>query len=344
MQTASFYIRLPDNKTECLLCPHNCIIQDGEKGICKVRFNKEGVLFTQAYDNPIALNTDPIEKKPLYHFFPGQQILSIGTFGCNLKCSFCQNFEISQNNIDGKEINGGKKEIKDIIQLAKEKQKNIGLAYTYNEPVVYYEYMTKLALEVHDAGLKNVMVSNGFINPEPLSELLKLIDAFNIDLKSFSNEFYKKYTLSKLEPVLNTIKTIFKSGKYIELTYLVIPGLNDDPEEFDAMTEWIVKETSKETVLHISRYFPSYKMDIPPTPIKTLENLYHHAIKRLDYVYVGNIHDNNLQNTYCPVCKSLVLKRNGYFTSNEGLDAKGFCMKCQLKIIKYMTNNNGEYN
>jgi pyruvate formate lyase activating enzyme len=336
MHEASYYTRLSDQRTSCLLCPHNCIIHPGKKGICKARVNKNGVLYSEVFGRPVAMNTDPIEKKPLYHFYPGHQILSIGTNGCNLTCIFCQNSEISQHSPVVSRIDPDIR-ADEIISMAQLKQKNIGLAYTYNEPTVFFEYMVNLGAEIKNAGLKNVMVSNGFINEEPLNQLLKIIDAFNIDLKSFNNEFYKKYTGSGLNPVLNTIKAIFKSGNHLELTFLVIPGVNDSPEEFDQMVDWIVNETGMDTVLHISRYFPQFQMSIPPTSFKKMELLFHIAKSKLNYVYLGNVSESNSQNTFCPSCKSLLLKRNGFYTSNEGLDRNGLCQKCQSQIIKYMT-------
>jgi pyruvate formate lyase activating enzyme len=335
MKEASFYTRLPENRISCSLCPHNCIIHENQRGSCGVRINKSGVLYSEVYGKPIAINTDPVEKKPLYHFYPGQQVLSIGTLGCNLKCSFCQNCEISQATGEDQSLEL-EKNLNEIILPALEKQKNIGLAFTYNEPIVFYEYMTDLAVEIHKKGMKNIMVSNGYINSEPLHQLLKLIDAFNIDLKSFENDFYKKFTKSTLDPVLNTIKTIFNSGNHLELTFLVIPGLNDNAEIFEEMIDWIVKETSRKTVLHISRYFPRYHMDLPPTPVKILEGLYHRAKRKLDFVYLGNTPETKAQNTYCNVCQNLLIKRSGYYTIIEGLDKQGCCLKCQEKIIKNM--------
>jgi len=336
VKEALYYTRLSGHRTECTLCPHNCIIQEDNRGICGVRINMGGTLFSESYGRPVAINSDPVEKKPLYHFYPGNQILSIGTLGCNLKCGFCQNHEISQS-LSENQFPETERSLGEIIQLAEIKQKNIGLAYTYNEPIVFYEYMTDLAFEMHKKGKKNVMVSNGFINPEPLSELLNLIDAFNIDLKAFDNEFYKNYTKSNLEPVLNTIKTIYESGKHLELTFLVIPGLNDGPEIFEKMIEWIVNETDNKTVLHISRYFPRYRMNHPPTPLKTIEGLIHQAKMKLDFVYSGNTVEDFSSDTYCPVCKSLLLKRSGYYTENMGLDNHGNCLKCNEKVIKFMT-------
>jgi pyruvate formate lyase activating enzyme len=336
MKEALFYSKGIEDATTCKLCPHNCIIYKGKRGKCGIRINKDGILYSEVYGRPVAIHTDPIEKKPLYHFYPGSQVLSIGTLGCNLKCSFCQNCEISQTTGKDRSYEITKSN-SEIILLAQEKQTNIGLAYTYNEPIIYYEYMTDLAIAIHNKGMKNVMVSNGFVNPEPLSELLHHIDAFNIDLKSFDNDFYHKYTASNLEPVLNTIKTIYSSGKHLELTFLVIPGLNDGFEVFEDMTDWIVKETSRKTVLHISRYFPRYQLKIPPTPIKILEGLYYRAKKKLDFVYMGNVAETNGQDTFCPVCQSLLLHRSGYYTKNEGLNEQGSCIKCNEKVIKYMT-------
>jgi pyruvate formate lyase activating enzyme len=336
MKEASFYSTGEQKKTNCALCPHNCIIHDGKRGKCGIRINKQGILYSEVYGRPVAINTDPIEKKPLYHFYPGYQVLSIGTLGCNMKCSFCQNCEISQATGEDQSYEYSKS-INEIILSALEKQRNIGLAYTYNEPIIYYEYMTDLAIEIHKKGMKNVMVTNGFINPEPLSQLLNHIDAFNIDLKSFDDEFYVKYTRSNLKPVLNTIKTVYSSGKHLELTFLVISGLNDNFEVFEEMIGWIVKETSRKTVLHISRYFPRYQLKIPSTPIKILEGLYHRAKKKLDYVYLGNVAEINGQDTFCPVCQNLLLHRSGYYTKNEGLDEQGNCAKCSEKVITYMS-------
>jgi pyruvate formate lyase activating enzyme len=332
MKEALYYTKLSSNSLKCCLCPHNCIIQEGKRGICKVRLNKEGVLFSEVYGYPVALNTDPVEKKPLYHYFPGYQVLSTGTLGCNLKCGFCQNCGISQASGEDQRL-FHRRNVDEIIQIALQKQKNIGLAYTYNEPVIFYEFMTDLAREIHMNGLKNIMVSNGYINPEPLGKLLGLIDAFNIDLKSFEESFYKDHTKSNLQPVLQTIKTIFRHGNHLEITFLVIPGLNDDPEVFERMLDWIAKETSTKTVLHISRYFPKYNMNLPPTPYRTLENMYHIAKKKLQYVYLGNISTDNYQNTHCPKCNFLVIKRTGYYTVVEGLDVSGKCIKCGTEII-----------
>ena len=335
MKEASYYRILDNKKVRCELCPHNCIIDDGKAGICKVRKNQSGRLVSLVYGKPVSIHSDPVEKKPLYHFFPGHQVLSIGTLGCNLKCKCCQNFEISQASSGDIDV-VNKIPMEEIVERAMIKQRNIGLAYTYNEPVVYFEYMVDLAKLIKNRGMKNIMVSNGFINPEPLKELLEIIDAFNIDIKAFNDDFYRKYTKSQIEPVLETISTIAKSDKHIELTFLVIPGLNDDIEEFEKMTDWIVQNCGRRTVLHISRYFPKYQMDISATPLKTLEHLYHIARKKLDFVYLGNVQDSDGKDTICPGCQKTVITRNGYYTTIEGLTSSGLCKYCKEVIL----NNN----
>lgn len=335
MKEASFYKSLDNKSVQCTLCPHNCTLGNGRSGICLVRKNVDGRLITQVYGKPVSIHSDPVEKKPLYHFYPGYQVLSFGTFGCNLKCKFCQNCDISQRFFDDNRISM-EKSPEDMMEMVLLKHRNIGLAYTYNEPLVFYEYMMDLANLVKSKGMKNIMVSNGFINPEPLKELIEVTDAFNIDLKSFDNDFYRIYTKSSLDPVLNTIASIAASGKHMELTFLVIPGLNDSFDEFESMTDWILDTCGKSTVLHISRYFPAYKMEIPPTPLKTLENLYSIARKKLNFVYIGNVHENFGRDTFCPVCKKILISRSGYYTTIEGLESSGNCKYCGEAIIKNM--------
>ncbi len=288
MIKARYSRSLPGNKAECLLCPHQCIIPDGATGICRVRHNKGGIIYSLTYGKISALHSDPIEKKPLYHFFPGSQILSAGSVGCNFRCSFCQNCEISQSALSEYPY------IKNLTpaglaELASVTPSNLGLAYTYNEPIVNYEFVIETARHITEKGLKNVMVTNGYINEEPLHELLRYTDAWNVDLKGFSDDFYREYTGGKLTPVLHTLKTIREENKHLEITTLIIPGLNDDERTFNDMTVWIASELGKETVLHLSRYFPRYKMNIASTPLKTLENLQSIALQKLRHVYLGNI-------------------------------------------------------
>ena len=278
----------PNHNVVCLLCPHQCLINPGKKGICRVRSNKDGKLYTETYGSISALHLDPIEKKPLYHFFPGKKILSVGSAGCNLHCLFCQNHEISQCGIDGlpilQHMNSD-----ELLSLAASYDNNIGLAYTYNEPTMLYEFIFDTAKKIHAAGMHNVMVSNGYINREPLQNLIPYIDAFNIDLKAFDDEFYKKITHSTLAPVLETLVYIKEQGKHLEISHLLIPGLNDYPDNFQRMTHWIASVLGKDTILHIARYFPRYKMHIAATPTESIEKFVHEAKKVLKYVYAGNI-------------------------------------------------------
>ena len=334
MKEALHYVKMVNNKVQCKLCPHNCIIVNGKPGICLVRKNFDGILYTMVYGRPAAMHTDPIEKKPLYHFFPGSKILSIGTFGCNLKCSFCQNCEISQVFPESVMVSG-EKPVQEIVNEVLIDPYTIGLAYTYNEPLMFFEYMMDLARAIKKNKLKNVMVSNGFINQEPLGELLEVIDAFNIDLKSFNNYFYTTQTKSFLPPVLDTISAIIKRGRHLELTFLAIPGLNDSRDEFEKMTDWILENCGRKTILHISKYFPAYHLDAPPTPLKLLEDLYAIAKKKLDFVYIGNTGTSIGRDTICPVCGNILISRSGYIAGTIGLSASGNCLKCDEHILTY---------
>ncbi|BDU50934.1 AmmeMemoRadiSam system radical SAM enzyme [Haliovirga abyssi] len=287
MKEAKYYKKLSDNRVQCELCPHNCIIENGKRGLCRVRKNYNGILIAETYGLISAIHLDPIEKKPLYRFYPDTKIISIGTVGCNMRCEFCQNHEISQVGVD--EIGLKKVSVNEIIEMVKNEKNSIGLAYTYNEPTIYFEFMLDLAKEVKKLGLKNVMVSNGFINKKPLSDLLEYIDAFNIDLKAFDNNFYSKITKSNIEPIKESLKLIKKSGKHLEITNLLIPTLNDNLGEFENMCKWISEELGRDTVLHITRYFSNYKMIIEPTGIELMRKCYDIAIKYLDFVYLGNV-------------------------------------------------------
>jgi len=333
MFEAQFYNKTDNEKVQCTLCPHNCVLENEQKGICKVRINKKGKLFSENYGKISGYSFDPIEKKPLYHYYPSKEIFSIGSVGCNLHCQFCQNHEISQNSVDSfRNLND--LSVSSLVNIALRNKKNIGIAYTYNEPLVFYEFMKDTALLAKQSGLKNIMVTNGFINKAPLNQLLKFIDAFSVDLKAFTNDFYKKITFSKLQPVLDNLRTIKKSGRFLEITNLVIPSLNDDINIFEDMLKWINKELGRDTVLHLSKYFPKYKITIEPTGANTLINMYELAKTYLDFVYIGNLSTNKGQNTYCNTCDSLLIDRNGYSTNIFGLDKNGYCLNCKTKIIE----------
>jgi len=331
---ALYFKTRDDHIVQCTLCPHYCIIKPGQSGKCRVRHNANGQLQTQVYNNVSALSADPVEKKPLYHFYPGYNILSVGSFGCNMTCSFCQNFDISQ--ATETVIDRRKTEISRpvIIERAKKSESNIGLAFTYNEPTVWFEFMRDLAIDAGESGMSTVMVSNGFINPDPLDELNAHIDAFNIDLKAFNDNFYRTYTGSAIKPVLNTLKKIRSADRHLELTYLVIPGLNDDKNEFMNCIDWINENLGQDTVLHLSRYFPGYNFSAPATPASTLREMYGIASEKLNYVYLGNIDIPESSDTVCPACGTKVTSRRAYSTEHMNT-TDGRCSACGHLIYKY---------
>lgn len=338
MKKALYYKSLDDGVVRCQLCPHYCLINDNDHGICNVRINKGGILYSELFEKVTSVGLDPIEKKPLYHFYPGTKILSVGSLGCNLKCQFCQNYRISQakstNHDDTKSFS-----IQSIINFAREQINNIGIAFTYNEPGTFYEYMISVAKLAQPAGLKTVMVTNGYINREPLEELIPFIDAFNVDLKAFSESFYKSITGSRLEPVKKTIKQISVSQKHLEITNLVIPGMNDNFKEFEEMTRWIASETGERTVLHISRYFPSFQMKIESTPVNILLDLYEIAKKHLKYVYLGNVFDITRETTFCDQCSNTLIVREPARVFIKGLDKLGNCTKCGNHVLDHIYYN-----
>jgi len=288
MREASYYILEKDKKVRCVLCPKQCLISEGKTGGCGVRENSEGKLYTLAYSKPVAIHVDPIEKKPLYHFHPGAQILSIGTYGCNLSCKFCQNFDISQEfeKPDFDRITEVTPE--EILKICMDKGYKF-VAFTYNEPSVFFEYMIDMAKLCKTEGIKTVVVSNGQINEEPLRELIDYIDAFNIDLKSYNPEFYKKICGGEIETTKQTIRIIVEKGKHLEVTFLLIEGLNDNEKEFHELCRFLAS-LDKEIVLHISRAFPRYEMDFNPTPLWLLKNFEKIAKLNLKKIYVGNVH------------------------------------------------------
>jgi len=322
-------------KTECLLCPHNCKIAEGKTGICGARKNNGGIIELTTYGVISGYALDPIEKKPLYHFYPGTNILSIGSYGCNMRCDFCQNYNISQRSAAGfTSITEPEKIVKDALAALN----NIGIAFTYNEPVIWFEFVRDTALKARKKGLRTVMVSNGYINKEPLDEIISFTDAFNIDLKAFNNDFYKKLTGADLEPVKNTLKQISGSGKHLEITTLIIPGHNDNEDEMAFQAEWIAHELGKDIPLHLSRYFPMYKREDPATPQEIITKLEAVASKYLNYVYIGNMVSDSGQNTKCPVCGKTVTKRSGYNIRLQNLDQKGKCTGCGTRIYRNFTS------
>jgi pyruvate formate lyase activating enzyme len=331
MKDAKYYLRGNDNLIKCQLCPYGCTIPENSKGKCNVRLNINGFLYSENYGKVSGVHLDPIEKKPLYHFHPGQNVLSIGTFGCNLTCTFCQNHHLSHpHNIESLfSVNYSPEE---ILEISLKQENNIGIAFTYNEPIVWYEYMYDIAILAKQNSLKGIVVSNGYINRKPLSKLIDIVDAFNIDLKAYNNGFYKNICGGSLKPVKQTLKTIFSRNKHIEITNLVIPGLNDSEKEFREMVIWLAGEFGANLPLHINRYFPSYQLTIEPTSQKTLLSFKEIAQDLLNFVYIGNMVSNGNSNTICPKCQRTAIVRKGFRVNTNEIDEEGNCKNCGYKI------------
>ncbi len=326
MKEALFYKKLDNGRVLCLLCPQECRISPEREGVCRVRRNIGGTLYSQNYGHCSSIALDPIEKKPLYHFYPGSDILSIGTQGCNLRCGFCQNWQISQGEPGLRELSP-----QDTVDIALKYRETgcIGIAYTYSEPSVWFEYVLKTAKLAKEKGLVNVLVTNGYINPEPLGELLEFVDAMNIDIKAFTDEFYKKVCKGKLEPVLKVTEIAAKRC-HLELTTLLIPGYNDSPEEIRDLIQWVAS-LGVEIPLHFSRYFPNYEFIEPATPIETLEMAREIALSKLRYVYLGNMPDERYSATYCYNCgMRLIIRRGMGLYENKVRDGK--CPECEVSI------------
>lgn len=339
---AKFYIKLKNNAVQCRLCNHFCAIKNNETGICGARKNEGGRLLTLVYGRPVALNIDPIEKKPLFHFMPGSSIFSLGTYGCNFRCLNCLNFDLSQE----KKIERKNKTLpflppEKIVELALD-SKCRSIAYTYNEPTIFAEYALEIMKLAKAAGLRNVWVTNGFMSDESLKEVLPLLDAANIDLKSSEDNFYKKICGARLAPVLKNLKTIKRAGVHFEITTLVIPTLSDGKKNLKAIASFIKDELGPDTPWHLSRFSPaiSWKLaELKATDMETLNQAY--EIGRaagLKYVYLGNV-TNEKENTYCPECGSLNIERIGYNISRS--DHRGRCFKCQTNLNIFDENISG---
>jgi pyruvate formate lyase activating enzyme len=317
MHTAKYWEQ-SEGGVHCLLCPQSCMIVDGELGLCRVRKNAHGSLKSLVYARPVAVNIDPIEKKPLYHFLPGTSSFSIGTAGCNLACLHCQNADISQNGPDS--VPGIDMSPETVVRLAVEKGCR-SISYTYNEPTVFHEYAVDCARLARKKGLKNVLVTNGFINAVPADEFLTCMDAANVDLKAFSDGFYRTVCHGRLQPVLDTLLR-YHGKLWIEVTNLIIDGKNDDLKDIEQMCRWIAQNLGPDVPLHFSRAFPMHRMqDIAPTPEETLEAALAIARKHLRFVYLGNVVGPS--NTTCPKCGSLLISRKYYNIIDES--KKGRC-------------------
>jgi len=327
MKKALFYKKLKGKKVQCFLCYHHCTINEGMTGVCGVRKNINGELYSLVYAHPVSVNVDPIEKKPLFHFLPGSKALSYCTVGCNFKCDFCQNWSISQ--AQPKDITADEISAKEIVELALETGSRV-IAHTYTEPTVFYEYAYDIAKLAHRKGLKNVFVTNGFMESKPLKKIARYLDAANIDLKSFDPAFYERVCKADLNKVLRCIKEYYDLGIWIELTNLIIPGLNDSTKPIKEMCEWVVKNLSPSVPLHFSAFHPCYKMmNKPSTPLSTLKKAKRVAEKTgLKHVYLGNVGVG--EDTYCPKCHELLIARTGYVVNN--FLNKGCCPKCGVAL------------
>jgi len=328
---AMYYEKLPEEHIKCKLCPRECIIGHRERGWCGVRENRRGTYYTLVHSNPCAVHLDPIEKKPLFHFLPSSLALSIATAGCNLNCKCCQNWQISQQRPEHTE--NSYLPPQNLVDGA-HKTGCRSIAFTYSEPIIFYEYMLDTAKAARKENIRSVVVSAGYIQTEPLKELCQAVDAIKIDLKSFRNDFYKEYVKGELQPILNTLKTIKEMGVWLEIVVLVIPTLNDGRKEFRDMANWIIDNLGNEVPLHFSRFHPMYQLkNLPPTPISALDMARETAMDAgINYVYLGNVqpeHEGN--NTYCPECGKMLIKRLGFFVTKNDIE-DGKCKYCGHQI------------
>jgi len=326
---AQLYEKKDDQKVKCRLCRHNCVIKDGGRGICNVRENRGGVLHTLVYDRIIARHVDPIEKKPLFHFFPGTLAYSLGTVGCNFRCRFCQNADIAQMPTDnGGRIMGNRATPEGLVSEAEQSGCKI-IAYTYTEPTVFFELALETAKLAHQKGLKNVFVTNGYMSEEALEMICPYLDGANVDLKAFTEDFYKEQCSARLAPVMETLRQMKTLDIFVEVTTLLIPGLNDDPSELGDLAGFIVNDLGSETPWHVSRFHPCYRLtDRPPTPVETLLKAREIGLGAgLKYVYTGNVPGETSECTYCYHCGCRLINRRG-FSVSENRIRRNQCPDC----------------
>ncbi|MFC1509627.1 AmmeMemoRadiSam system radical SAM enzyme [Candidatus Omnitrophota bacterium] len=317
-------------KTRCLLCPRECELREGDRGDCRARMNINGKLQTLVYGKPCSINVDPIEKKPLFHYLPGTGSFSIATAGCNLHCMYCQNWEISQR--EPENVRNIDLSPEEVVKHAIDKKCRT-IAYTYSEPIIFFEYAADTGRLAHKNNLLNVWVTAGYINPEPLEEAVSFVDAANVDLKGITDKFYKEMSRGTLSPVLNTIKTMKESGVWVEITNLVVPTYNDTKEDFSMLCDWVVENVGSDVPVHFSRFSPMFQLkNLPPTPEETLTQARKIAMsKGIHYAYVGNVPGHEGNNTYCPKCKNIVIGRRGYMITEYNLEGNK-CKFCNNQI------------
>lgn len=332
MKEAALYERLPGGRVRCDLCAHRCLLLPGRTGICHVRQNRDGTLYTLVYGRTVAQEVDPVEKKPLFHFYPGSAAYSIATAGCNFHCHFCQNWQISQVVPAYEALLGEECPPEAIVNRAL-RSRSQSIAYTYTEPTIFFEYAMDTARLAHGRALKNIFVTNGYETPEAVHAIRPYLDAANIDLKSFSDRYYRKVVGARLQPVLDTIRLMKSLGIWVEVTTLVVPGHNDSPEELRSIARFLANEVGKDTPWHISRFFPAYRMaDVAPTPVATLRRAREAGLEEgLEFVYVGNVRGTPWENTYCPGCSALLIERSSYVILSNQVSG-GRCPQCGRPI------------
>lgn len=340
---AQWWHKLPDGRFQCDLCPRECKIPAGQRGFCFIREARPDGIVLTSYGRASGFCIDPIEKKPLNHFYPGTAVLSFGTAGCNLGCRFCQNWDISKARATDRLTSYA--DPKQIAEAAVESGCK-SIAFTYNDPVIFAEFAIDTAIEAHKLGVKTVAVTAGYINPQARAQFFEHIDATNVDLKSFTEDFYKKLCFAELKPILDTLVWLkTKTNIWVEVTTLLIPGYNDSEKEIDELSKWFVENLGKDTPLHFTAFHPDFKLtNVSPTPAKTLIHARAQAIAAgIRYVYTGNVSDVSTQSTYCPGCGVMVIERNWYELGKWGLDAKGCCKKCATKIAGHFDPQPGNW-
>jgi pyruvate formate lyase activating enzyme len=330
VREASWYKKLDGRKVECQLCPQACTVADMERGTCGVRENRDGIYYTLVHSVACSVHVDPIEKKPFFHVMPGETALSYATAGCNVECKFCQNWEISQ--FRPEQVRAYHLPPDAMVAAAKRSGAKLTAA-TYSEPVVFWEYVRDAAAAARSAGLKPTVVSNGFIQDQPLKEVLPLLSAFKVDLKAFTETFYREQVRGELEPVLKSLQTIHRAGVWLEIVVLLVPTLNDSEDEVRRLAAWVAENLDPSVPVHFTRFHPTYRLtNLPPTPVPTLERAWRAAkAEGLDFVYLGNLPGHEAENTYCPACGETVIRRLG-FQILENRVQHGHCAGCKRAI------------
>lgn len=327
---ARYYRKLDGGRVQCLLCPRECVVASGRRGHCQVRENRDGTYFSLVYGRIAAFHNDPIEKKPLYHFMPGSMAFSLATAGCNVNCKFCQNWELAQRRPEDLPFVLFKPE---EVSMRAEEWRCSSIAFTYNEPTVYAEFIVDAAAAARSRGIKTVLISNGYIHEKPLGDLCGVVDAYKVDLKAFEESFYRDVVNGKLSSVLDTLIRLRERGVWTEIVYLIVPTLNDDPEILRKMAGWIRLNLGDEVPVHFSRFYPKYKLrNLPPTPVSSLETARNLCLEAgLKYVYIGNVPGHEGENTYCPQCHKMLIQRLGYRIIKNDIQ-NGRCLHCGNEI------------